>query len=267
MAFPSAATYRPINQADASTDSTSKRVAAVAAGFSIGGLVAALLWAVLVGRVYEPRMIYTAFDTYPNSLTEGIAAGTAGALLALGASTLLLAVLGARMSIRVALAGICCIVAAANGAIAGFEGIYAWSSYSGILAFVADSTIGIFGTALGLAVHAHNSLQGVDLSPLGHRNNVFVYDSGFNFDGMTITQGNVISSMKGSENLLAHESLHAWQSRAFGPLYQLVYGAWSVGGLLLGTGASVAGHGGIESNVALLAYDTNPWELWAYSAT
>lgn len=233
----------------------------------LAGLAAVLLWSVVALRIYKPRMVYTAFQAYEHSSLEAGILAVLGAMLAAATVRVVCQVLSVRRSVATAALLLCAIAGGANGLLAGYQGIYDWSSSSGYLAFLADSTTGLLGTALGLGVHAYNQLAGIDLSPLSHRNNVFVYDGGFGIPGYAITQGNVISNMQGEASLLPHESLHAWQSRAFGPLYQVVYLGWSLAGALFGIGAAAGGNGTVAANFNTLAYEANPWEVWAYSVT
>jgi hypothetical protein len=75
------------------------------------------------------------------------------------------------------------LVAAANGGIngafAGTRGIYDWGGW-GSLAFVADSTWGIFGTSLGNLVNIGNTVGGAEYSErLSRRQNRQVFLDGF----------------------------------------------------------------------------------------
>jgi hypothetical protein len=66
-----------------------------------------------------------------------------------------------------------------------------------------------------------------------------------------------------------HEALHTFQSRLFGPIFQITYVAWLVvGGLLaiiiIGPIAAAAGEDYGET-IMDVAYRDIPWETWAYS--
>jgi hypothetical protein len=90
--------------------------------------------------------------------------------------------------------------------------------------------------------------------------------------GFLLTVGNVVNGA-GSRNARTaaiverHEDLHVWQSRWFGPLFPLTYGAWLVAGAIvgvvvwIGTGRRV----GLGATVDAFAYYRNPFEWWAYS--
>jgi RHS repeat-associated protein len=162
-----------------------------------------------------------------------------------------------------------------NGLISGMTGIYNWGSIDGWLAFLSDSTWGLLGTSLGNIVHVinlfwPNSNYRYDLS---HRQNRHVYEGGFALKSdMAFTQGNVISNAglgSGSVNtsfIANHEELHIWQSRIFGPLFQLTYVVWAVGGFIV---ASFYWFFNTDEDwgslVETAAYYDNPFEYWAYN--
>ena len=64
-----------------------------------------------------------------------------------------------------------------------------------------------------------------------------------------------------------HEHVHVWQARWFGPLYPLLYGAWTVLGAAVGVVAWVATgrRDHVWRVVEAWAYYRNPFEWWAYS--
>jgi len=64
-----------------------------------------------------------------------------------------------------------------------------------------------------------------------------------------------------------HEDVHVWQSRWFGPLYPLLYGAWMVGGGAVGMVVWVTRRRAesFTKVVESCAYYLNPFEWWAYS--
>jgi RHS repeat-associated protein len=161
-----------------------------------------------------------------------------------------------------------------NGLISGMHGIYDWGSWKGWAAFLSDSTWGLLGTSLGNMVHIVNifwpdSNYRHDLS---HRQNRHVYEGGFRLKkGFAFTQGNVISNAgQGGKGINAsfisnHEELHIWQSRLFGPLYQVTYVVWGLGGLIVGTIVWLTDTDqSWGSLVETAAYYDNPFEYWAY---
>lgn len=195
----------------------------------------------------------------------GIAAGVAGGL---AATPIGLTAAGA------ALAGI-------NGVVSGYLGIYDWRQWRGWVAAVLDSTWGLVGTTLGLALHVINLISpGADYSDeLSRRRGRHVYAGGMALrGGFAMAMGNVISNaggrvgLRGESELVQrrrqfvtdHEELHIWQSRWFGPLFQLIYGIWLVGGVLAGAIMWPVVRGRFFSAVETVAYYDNPFEYWAY---
>jgi len=95
--------------------------------------------------------------------------------------------------------------------------------------------------------------------------------------GFALAHGNVISNASTGRESLAeerrpfidrHEGLHVWQSRIFGPIYQVVYVVWFAGaGPWSGPppGRSSA-RSEDEEAVETAAYYDNPFEFWAYKA-
>jgi len=68
----------------------------------------------------------------------------------------------------------------------------------------------------------------------------------------------------GSTELLNHESLHILQSRLFGPIYQLTYGAWLIVGGVLGGILGIFVSQPWTTSIEDVAYYDNLWETWAY---
>jgi RHS repeat-associated protein len=182
-----------------------------------------------------------------------------------------------------------------NGLFTGTRQIYDWSSIEGWASFLSDSTWGILGTSLGnfaniLDLIASPSSYRSDLS---RKQNRQVYDWGIYVDSSdALTFGNVTSNLAGgggANQILKHETVHNMQNRVFGPLYIAVSLSWYVYGGAVGTvvgavmngdpwvvvagviagplGAIVAGllDSGGRQGARDVAYDDNPWELWAYS--
>ncbi|WP_235583093.1 RHS repeat domain-containing protein [Kitasatospora sp. Root107] len=164
-----------------------------------------------------------------------------------------------------------------NGLICGLHGVYDWSSPSGWLSFLSDSTWSLIGTSLGNVVHVINVFykDANYREDLSRRQNRNVYEGGFALKkDFAFTQGNVISNAgQGGKGINAsfianHEELHITQQRFFGPLFQTTYVVWAVGGVIVGsvvwlwhtdTGAS-----GLGSLIETAAYYDNPFEYWAY---
>ena len=175
-------------------------------------------------------------------------------------------------------------VGGANGVLGGARGVYDWKDVRGWVGFVLDSTWGLAGTAGALAVHAANAAaRGGYIEALSRRRGYHVYGGGVRLRrGFTTTIGNVMTSASGGGGREAldastergrrrirlvdrHEALHVWQSRSFGPLFPIAYGAWMVGGALAGTAVWAVRRGpGWFSLVETAAYYDNPFEYWAY---
>ncbi len=243
-------------------------VASPSALITLLGLGFSLLLLLLVtsdGIYQVPRLMFEG-DSHLAPREEGGFLCVGGGVLAFASVWALATVLRIRGRARWLITGFFTVVGATNGWLAGIHGIYDWSAACGYLAFVADSTTGLVGTTVGVAVHVYNHLLGFDLSPVSQRRNMFIYNQGLGLPDYALTQGNVVSNLRAHYGLLDHESLHVWQSRAFGPIFQAVYALWTVGGTVAGVVQSLLGYGSIDQNVVKLAYESNPWEVWAYSA-
>ena len=171
------------------------------------------------------------------------------------------------------------IVGGLNGAIAGWRRIYRWRSVAGVLAFVLDSTWALITTAAALFAHAVALVQGTAgnyVVALSERRDRHVYVRGLTLRrGFLTTVGNVVSGVgltkspsRRTRVVDRHEHVHIWQARWFGPLYPLLYGAWTVFGAAFGVVAWAA-RGRKEERlwtvVDTTAYYSNPFEWWAYS--
>ena len=107
---------------------------------------------------------------------------------------------------------------------------------------------------------------------MSRRQNRYIYEGGAALKpGFAFTQGNVISNAgMGGRGLDAsflknHEEFHIWQARMFGPLFQLTYVVWGLGGILVGTMVWLAHRREQWSSlVETAAYYDNPFEYWAY---
>ncbi|WP_298795489.1 SpvB/TcaC N-terminal domain-containing protein [uncultured Pseudonocardia sp.] len=162
-----------------------------------------------------------------------------------------------------------------NGLVSGMHGIYDWTSASGWFSFLSDSTWSLLGTSLGNVVHVINIFYSDSKyrDDLSRRQNRHVYEGGFALKSdFAFTQGNVISNAglgTGSVNtsfIAQHEELHIWQQRFFGPIFQVTYVAWAVGGFLAASGYWLFNTD--QSYGSLLetaAYYDNPFEYWAYN--
>ena len=166
------------------------------------------------------------------------------------------------------------IVGGCNGAIAGWHRIYRWRALAGVAAFVLDSTWALITTAGALVVHAVAVAQrtpGNYAASLSERRDRHVYVKGLTFRrGFLTTIGNVVSGAGRSRPnrvVDAHENVHVWQARWFGPLYPLMYGAWTVLGAVAGLIAWVVSgrHDPLGRVVEAWSYYRNPFEWWAYS--
>ncbi len=168
--------------------------------------------------------------------------------------------------------------ATVNGAIGGWRGMYAWRRGAGWLAFVLDSTWALMPVAIGLLAHLGAAMMR-DAGPvpgLGFRQNRHVYRRGVALkSGFAFTIGNVISgagnvdSARRRRLITDHEDVHVWQSRWFGPMYPVLYLAWSLSGVLAGTVIWLVRRRRHPLRLAKViescSYYTNPFEWWAYS--
>ena len=139
------------------------------------------------------------------------------------------------------------VVGAANGALGGWRGIYAWRRPAGPLAFVARLDVGVADDGRGPrrpTPWPPCSAAAAATSPsLSRRANRHVYARGFRLRrGFLITIGNAVhgageratSSPRRRRVVTDHEDVHVWQGRWFGPLYPLLYGGWMVAGGAVG---------------------------------
>lgn len=167
-------------------------------------------------------------------------------------------------------------IAAANGAVSGWRGVYDWGCAPGMTAFVLDSTWSLPMTTSGLFA---NGIAAAQRDPgyvpeLSQRRNRHVYRRGFMpRRGFAITLGNVIGGAGDVDRprrrrlVTDHEDVHCWQARWLGPLFPLLYVGWTV---LAGGAGAVAWllrrrDQPFTKVVESSAYYLNPLEWWAYS--
>ena len=199
---------------------------------------------------------------YGPKLVEGVALAIAGAFM------------GAAMGFGTPLSFVFGVAGALNGFISGWRGTYSLDG-DGLMAFVADSTVGIIGTTLGTLVNVYNIVTGADyVHELSYRQNRHVYRDGFHVkSGFAFTQGQVISNIgnRGRGGLLSHEYEHVKTSRFLGPVFTDTYVGWMVGAVVLTavymtlspyTFKDIADNGFSAFETA--AYNDNPWEAHAY---
>ncbi|MGB8861562.1 MAG: hypothetical protein WCC60_20065 [Ilumatobacteraceae bacterium] len=195
---------------------------------------------------------------------EGLVVGAAGAALGWSMGAFLHPLLAAAIG----------LVAAVNGLISGWRGIYSWRQWRGVVAFVLDSTWATMPVGLGMVAHVVGSKGGGYEPTLSHRQNRHVYRSGVHFQaGFALTIGNVISSAgdvsreRRRKLITDHEGVHVWQARWFGPAYLPLYGLWAAAGAL--GGVALWWRRGrkepIGTMIEACSYYLNPFEWWAYS--
>ena len=173
------------------------------------------------------------------------------------------------------------VVGAVNGVVSGWLGIYDLGRPQGWVALILDSTWGVVGIGLGLVLHGVNLFMprsGYE-PELSRRQDRHVYAGGAALKpGFALTLGNVVSNGGGRAGLrgeseavarrrrfvIAHEGLHIWQNRWFGPSYQGIYLLWLVTGAVIGTLVWPVAKGRWWSAVETVAYYDNPFEYWAY---
>lgn len=155
-------------------------------------------------------------------------------------------------------------VGAFTGMMNGLWRIHRWKGI-GVLAFLLDVTWGLAGSTNACLLHL------VNFAWAGHpdepRTGAHHYKSGFRFKaGFAVTLGPVMSNNGHGPGtaLYAHEHVHVWQNRAFGPFFTLTYLGWIVLFFIPGLIAGRATGDGAWKGVEQLCYFNNPWEAWAY---
>lgn len=202
---------------------------------------------------------------------EGILVAAAGGALAAAVGN---ALGGTNVAIFLGLIG------ATSGFISGWHGMYDWRRYTGWVGFILDSTWSLVGTTLSVLLHA---AQVFTKEPSYRPDRTLRFDAHLYENGVALkkgyafTQGNVISGAGGRSGLgdddrgqrrlrfiKNHELLHVWQSRMFGPLFQIIYVGWMIIGAI---GASIywlVHRKDFARLVEAAAYFDNPFEYWAY---
>ncbi len=162
-------------------------------------------------------------------------------------------------------------------AIGGFQGAVsgAWRTLHpalGWLVIPITTSWGLLGTTIGSMMHIATWVfyagGGKLYEPCRHTF-MHAYEDGFKVQpGFGFSQGATITlTGHPSKGLLWHEGTHVLQHVIFGPIMQLSYLMWGVGGALIGALAGVIKgrswawtlHGAYA-----WAYVNNPWEIWEY---
>ena len=218
------------------------------------------------------------------SLLETILSGSTGALLGGGTVWLVLTAVpffsdlkGNAIGIMIGLLG--AIVSGSNGIISGQRQTYQWQSLLGWLAFFADSTWAIIGTAFTLLLLLLGSRSRTALYQRAYsrRQNRWIYEGGFGLGGISqtfgllarITPRQLIPAEMGDPEVVfraavQHETLHIWQNRLFGPVLYGSYLLWLPFGALLGCLLGFFVKQPLLLSMWDMAYYNNPWETWAW---
>jgi hypothetical protein len=150
------------------------------------------------------------------------------------------------------------------GMMDGIWRIHRWKGL-GVLTFGLDLTWGLAGTTNGCLIHLVNFAWAKHQPET--RCGTHRYRSGFRFKGgFAFTQGAVMSNNAQGPGtpLYAHERVHVWQNRTFGPLFTLTYLGWMVLLFIPGIIGGAAKGTGVGTGIERLCYFNNPWEAWAY---
>ncbi len=168
-------------------------------------------------------------------------------------------------------AGLGGLMGGINGLFTGVRGIYHWGDGSGFLAFLSDSTWGLFGTSLGNVLNIVNVARDAEYLPgLSQRQNRQVYNKGSVFkESSSFTEGNVISNINGrfgphSNKLIDHETFHIIQNRIFGAIFVDSYLLWLGIGAIISGPVALAQDRSYDKVLYENVYLNEPWERWAY---
>ena len=163
------------------------------------------------------------------------------------------------------------VLTAVSDVVAHELSIYDFADPRGRTAFLLDYSWGLTGTALGGALQIVNTFVIPNSeydAALSQQLGFFVYNGGIVFfPGFITTLGNVTTNGSGNVDVVEnHEAVHVWQSRVFGPFFQVSYVAWLAGGAIVGTAVWLTDTDeDWYSLVETAAYYDNPWEVWAYT--
>lgn len=152
-------------------------------------------------------------------------------------------------------------LATAIGAFTGvMDGGHQIHRASALFPFPLDVTWGLSGSTNGAFVHCWNFADGTYVDT--PRDDSHQYTGGFRIEGSAVfTQGAVMSNY--NTRLFAHELLHTYQNRVWGPLFTVGYLLWMVvtliPGLLVGLVVGVGADG-----LRMWTYENNPHETLAY---
>lgn len=213
----------------------------------------------------------TVVDSRSTPARVGEAVGTAVAGAALATS----------VGLPLGIVPLAAAVGAANGAVSGWRGIYAWRDPRGIAAFVLDNTWALLNTTTGLisnTVSQFTSGRGGYSPALSLRQDRHVYAGGMRLKkGFATTWGNVVTgageidgdearAVRRRQLVTDHEDVHVWQSRLFGPVFLVVYIGWTVIGGAVGIVRwAVHRDAPLGQYIESTGYYANPFEWWAYS--
>jgi hypothetical protein len=163
-------------------------------------------------------------------------------------------------------------VGAGAGFFDGFRRTHDWSGL-GVPRFLGDMTWGLPLTVHALALHIIDTIFGTVSSDA--RQGATRYSGGFRIKGnFAFTQGNVLSNLSRGpgDTLYAHEQVHVFQNRVFGPLFWMTYFGWLilfgffglVAWAIFRNATNASGTPVASSFPMWWGYFNNPWELWAY---
>jgi hypothetical protein len=224
------------------------------------------------------------YNLFNAHVFEAMLTGIIGAILGWGTVWLVLtlvpsfsALKGTAPSLVINLVGV--LVSASNGVVSGQRRIYHWRDPLGWLAFCADSTWAILGTACTVLFLALSPLSRTALYQRAYsrRHNRLIYEGGFGLGGISqtfgllarITPRHLIPSAMGDPETIfraavQHETLHILQNRLFGPVLYVSYLLWLPVGAVLGCLFGIFVKQPLLLSIWDMAYYNNPWEIWAW---
>src|SRR5690606_20143310 len=160
------------------------------------------------------------------------------------------------------IAAICGGVAAIHSAVAFHHRIYRIGFFS-VVGYVLDVTWSLLNTFAGLAVWipacliVGGKLKTPDAN--SQRSGCFVFDKNPRGSGWDTTIGTVVAG-----HWSAHEEIHVWQARLFGPLYLISYGLGLVLNMLFRLITFRVNNIGVEAYHRVCFED---WGYWAGSSS